>query len=151
MVMYIDLPFSKVRRCMNASPEQYALAKKWLAYAEGDLQSAKVLSAGTGVPERNVCYLAQQCAEKSLKALLIFWGIEISRTHDLDALLRKFPAEQREKFTEFDLSWLSEWNVEGRYPGDWPEATTDDARQAVELAEAIHKRAASVMASRGRA
>jgi hypothetical protein len=27
MVMYIDLPFSKVRRCMNASPEQYALAK----------------------------------------------------------------------------------------------------------------------------
>ena len=56
---------------MNADPEQMAVAREWLRYAEGDLVSAKKLATFSDVPPRNVCYLAQQSAEKALKALLI--------------------------------------------------------------------------------
>jgi hypothetical protein len=36
-----------------------------------------------------------------------------------------------------DLAYLTEWAVEARYPGDWPEATESDARSAVEQARAV--------------
>jgi hypothetical protein len=36
-----------------------------------------------------------------------------------------------------DLAELSEWSVEARYPGDWPEATGGDAQTAVATARLI--------------
>ncbi len=38
-----------------------------------------------------------------------------------------------------DLAELTEWAVEARYPGDWPEASPDDARRAVEEARAVYE------------
>ncbi len=35
-----------------------------------------------------------------------------------------------------DLAELTVWAVEARYPGDWPEATRDDAERAVAQARA---------------
>ena len=37
--------------------------------------------------------------------------------------------------------------VEARYPGDWPEATFEDATRAVEMAESIYRRAFSAILS----
>ena len=98
------------------SAETEAVTRQWLHYAEGDLLSAKVLAASNDLPPRNACYLAQQCAEKALKAVLITVNIEPLRTHDLDALVQRMPEEQKESFVDFDPSWLSEWCVEARYP-----------------------------------
>ncbi len=78
------------------SAEKEAVAQQWLHYAEGDLLSAKVLAASNDLPPRNACYLAQQCAEKALKAVLILADIELIRTHDLDALVQRMPDEWRE-------------------------------------------------------
>lgn len=124
---------------MNAETE--AVVQQWLQYAGGDLLSAKALAASNDLPPRNACYLAQQCAEKALKAILIAVNIEPIRTHDLDALVQRMPEERKESFVDFDLSWLSEWCVEARYPGDWPEAISEDAIKAVEMAEGIYRRA----------
>ena len=42
--------------------------QRWLAYALSDLAAAKALVANPEHYPRQVCYLAQQAAEKSLKA-----------------------------------------------------------------------------------
>jgi HEPN domain-containing protein len=121
------------------SNKEKEVAIQWLLYAKGDLKSAKALIAAEDIPMRNVCYLAQQSGEKSLKALLILLKIGIIKTHDLDLLVNKLPQDFKNKFDSFDLSWLSEWSVEARYPGEWPDATIYEARQAIDIVEDIIK------------
>ena len=63
------------------------LIQQWLSKADDDLRLAE-LALGTDPP---VCwgaaFHAEQAAEKLLKALLTFHGIEFARTHDIDYLL----------------------------------------------------------------
>ena len=45
-------------------------AQDWLRYAGSDLELAR-MSASPNVMLESLCYHAQQCAEKSLKAVLV--------------------------------------------------------------------------------
>jgi HEPN domain-containing protein len=81
--------------------------------------------------------LAQQAAEKALKGALVAEGINFPFRHDLDALRSLLPQGWRVKTEHPDLAELTEWAVEARYPGDWPEATVDDAKRAVAQARAV--------------
>jgi len=107
-----------------------------------------MLAQQLGVP-RQVCWLAQQAADKALKAVLIDLGIEFPRTHDLDVLRTLLPADSPVKDHLPDLAELGEWAVEARYPGDWPEATRDDATLAVSLGGQVVLAAASHLAAKG--
>ncbi len=90
------------------------------------------------VPEYSLaCYLSQQCAEKSLKALLIWLDVRFLYKHQLDYLVELLPPDYQRLFEEMDIEWLSDWVTEGRYPGDYPEATRDDAQKAINMAEKI--------------
>ncbi|PRR71966.1 HEPN domain-containing protein [Neomoorella humiferrea] len=121
----------------NEERKQEAL--RWLKRAKGDLRVARLTLGDEEGPEYGLaCYLAQQCAEKSLKAILISMGIKFSYKHDLEYLVEILPAENKAAFSEMELEWLSNWVTEGRYPGDWPEATQEDAKKAIEMAEAIY-------------
>jgi HEPN domain-containing protein len=112
-------------------------AERWLAYARSDLAAARALLRDPEHYPRQVCFLAQQSAEKALKALLILLDIEFPHTHDLDRLRESVPPGWRVK-TEFpQLYALSIWAVELRYPGDLPEVVESDAQQALHLAERI--------------
>jgi HEPN domain-containing protein len=73
-----------------------------------------------------------------LKAFLISTGIEFAYKHDLEYLIELFPDEDKAAFAGIELEWLSDWVTEGRYPGDWPEATHEDAKKAIAMAEAIY-------------
>jgi HEPN domain-containing protein len=73
--------------------------------------------------------------EKVLKAALIFLQVEFPRTHDLDILRNLLPGEWEAKTVSPDLADMTEWAVESRYPGDWPDATESDARTAYDLAK----------------
>jgi len=42
--------------------------------------------------------LAQQSAEKALKAVLLFKGLKVFKTHDLDAISEKLPEIERTAF-----------------------------------------------------
>ncbi|HOC07966.1 MAG: HEPN domain-containing protein [Clostridiales bacterium] len=113
------------------------LALRWFEYAKNDLQAALIILSSDDAAPRVACFLAQQSAEKALKSILVLKGLDVIRTHDLDAISEKLPKKESEKFESFDLAWLTEWNVEARYPGDWPEASFEDAEKAVTIATEV--------------
>ncbi len=123
-------------------------ASRWLRFAHEDLQTATALLRH---PEelipRHACWLAQQAAEKALKALLIRAQVEFPWTHDLDRLWQLLPAAFQGGIGAEALSELSEWAMESRYPGNWPDAQPADARRAVESARVLCEQAKGLMAS----
>jgi HEPN domain-containing protein len=120
-----------------SEPVNRQLALRWFEYAKNDLRAATIMLSCDDVAPRTACFLAQQSAEKALKAILILKGLHVSRTHDLDALSEKLPGKAYKEFEAFDLTWLTEWSVESRYPGDWPEASREDAKKAVTIATEV--------------
>lgn len=118
-------------------PSNRQLALRWLEYARNDLQAASVILSRDDVAPRTACFLAQQSAEKALKAILVLRGLNVIKTHDLDAISEKLPENESAAFESLDLTWLTEWSVESRYPGDWPEASSEDAQKAVAIATAV--------------
>ena len=114
-------------------------SKRWLAYARSDLEAAHALLRDPDHYPRQVCFLAQQAAEKALKAVLVLLEIEFPFTHDLDHLREIVPSGWQVKMAFPNLYALSAWAVEARYPGDLPEVVEADAREAVQTAEAVYQ------------
>ena len=110
---------------------------RWMRYAEEDLITAEIFLGHPHVPSRQSCWLAQQSAEKALKAVLIFLQIDFPRTHDLNILRNLVPDSWQLKTAHRDLAHLTEWAAEARYPGNIPEATKADAATAVEQARSV--------------
>ena len=106
-----------------------------MRYAREDYNAALVLRE-TDIP-RHSCLLAQQSAEKAIKSIYAFLDKQIPKSHDLDLLKNLLPDEWDVKTRFDDLSELSFWAVESRYPGDMPEASKEDADAALALAQAI--------------
>lgn len=84
----------------------------------------------------DLCFHAQQAAEKALKALYVFRGWTFRYTHDLEKLitdLRKkglsIPDEVQESVT------LTGYAFEARYPGVADPVTQAEYTRAVTLAE----------------
>ena len=76
--------------------------------------------SGAGRPNYDsICFHAQQCAEKYLKARLCEADISFSKIHDLVALLEQALGVEPgwEAFRE-DLAYLSDFSVTFRYPGE---------------------------------
>ena len=121
---------------MNAI-DRLAETTRWLRYAEEDLRTAETLLNQPHVVPRHTCWFAQQAVEKALKAVLVFLQIDFPRTHDLDALRNLVPDSWQFKAACPDLASLTEWAVEARYPGHWPEATNIEADTAVEQARNV--------------
>jgi HEPN domain-containing protein len=112
-------------------------AKVWMNYAETDLHAAYALLSSRDSFLRQTCFWGQQCVEKAIKAILVFEGLDFPRTYDLDSL-RDFVPEDWEMKKHFpDLSGLTIWAVESRYPGDMPNVVEHEARETLRLAEAV--------------
>ena len=62
-------------------------AKKWILKAENDLKIAKDEITMENPATDAICFHAQQCAEKYLKAYLIFNNREVRKTHDIAELI----------------------------------------------------------------
>ncbi len=112
-------------------------AKRWLEYAKSDLDAAYALLEKGDFFPRQICFMAQQAGEKALKAILIYLDIQFPHTHDLDRIRELIPKgwEVKEKFPE--LYDLSVWAVEARYPGNTPDVVEYEARETLQLAEAL--------------
>jgi HEPN domain-containing protein len=115
--------------------ERLAEVQRWLRFAREDLAAAEAMVGQQAVTPRHICWLAQQAAEKVLKAGLVFLQIDFPRRHDLDAIRNLFPTGWQIKEEHPDLAELTEWAVEARYPGRWPEATEADASAALQQAQ----------------
>ncbi len=108
----------------------------WLGYALGDLGAARS-RPGTSNRPRHVAFLAQQAAEKALKAALVMSGMEPPRTHDLDDLRQRLPVGWRVRAGSRDLTRLTAYAIDSRYPADMTPVTPVQSATAVRQAVAI--------------
>ncbi len=120
-----------------SDPDRLVETAKWTRYAQEDLAAARALTANAAGVPRHVCWLAQQAAEKAIKAVLVYLQIDFPRTHDLDALRALLPDDWKTKTDPADLAELTEWAVEARYPGDWADAVPEDARSALKASSVV--------------
>lgn len=111
--------------------------ERWLRYAREDLREAERLTKQPETVPRHPAWLAQQAAEKALKAVLVFKQIAFPYTHNLTTLANLIPEEWSVSKIEADLERLSEYAVETRYPGDLPEITSSEAAQATKDARRL--------------
>ncbi len=113
---------------------------QWLAYADEDLRVARhELSLPETPPCRVIAFHAQQCAEKCMKAYLVFHGVDFPFTHSLRRLLdlSASPAAWAEQLR--DAEELSPYALTARYPGEDLVVSEPEARRAVEIAERVQQ------------
>lgn len=130
---------------MPANEQILATVREWVEKAEGDLENARlVLRAGKRCPSETVCFHAQQCAEKYLKAYLTFRNLEFSKTHSIQKLFSLMPDVARPDMGVREQALLSEYAVAIRYPGP-SDISLLEAQRAVALARQVRKHVRSLL------
>ncbi|MBI5179692.1 MAG: HEPN domain-containing protein [Nitrospinae bacterium] len=118
--------------------EKRVEVERWLAKADHDIRAARS-SLKENPPITDVaCFLAQQCAEKSLKAFLVFNNIQPDKIHDLGKLVGQC-GNLNDSFSSLIpmVAGMSQYAVQDRYPDDWREIMLDEAQEAVTKAEKV--------------
>jgi HEPN domain-containing protein len=117
-------------------PDKAAIvAREWISKAENDLKTAAhTLTLGADCPTDTVCFHAQQCVEKYVKAFLVAAEIAFPRTHDIEALIGLMPKHARPSLTVEEQRRLTDYATVMRYPGPYNPATLSEAKEAVKLA-----------------
>jgi HEPN domain-containing protein len=105
----------------------------WLRRARSNLALAQV-GHREGVMLEDLCFEAQQAAEKALKALLIHLSGDYPRTHAFTLLLTKLETHVRVPASVRDVVELSDYAVQMRYPGDYYPISDEEYQRAVDLA-----------------
>lgn len=108
--------------------------EEWARYANEDIIMAGFALEKNGPPNQ-MCFHSQQAAEKYLKGFLIAQGREFDKSHLLRYLL-ELCEEIDNDFMELrdDVIYLTQFYIETRYPGDIPEFSFDEGKQAFEFA-----------------
>jgi HEPN domain-containing protein len=109
---------------------------RWLEYARADLALARAPLPPGGLYEQ-LCFHAQQVAEKSLKAVLLQEGVEFPFTHNVQALFDLLATELQVPPQILHAVVLTRHAVTTRYPGEMEPVTEDEYRQAIRLAERV--------------
>src|SRR5436305_159214 len=86
----------------------------WLRYARSDLAYAQIPLPDYALPSIP-CFHAQQATEKSIKAVLIHYGIEFPRTHNIRTLLDLLPSNCPVTSAVSLSAQLTDYAVSGRY------------------------------------
>jgi HEPN domain-containing protein len=112
---------------------------EWVSKAEGDFVTAgRELRVRKSPNYDAVCFHAQQCAEKYLKAVLQESDERIPKIHfllELLAMILKFDGSY--EFLKADLEALEDYSVQFRYPGHFAEK--EDAQFAYVAAGTVRK------------
>ncbi|MGH8929558.1 MAG: HEPN domain-containing protein [Egibacteraceae bacterium] len=111
-------------------------AQVWLRFAQEDLVAGRRAIEDEEIVIRIAGFLAQQSAEKALKAILVAHGIGVPKIHDLFALADDLPVPTDE-LDRGDFALLNPWITAGRYPGNLPDCGRDEAEELCLAAERI--------------
>ena len=110
--------------------------REWLNRAKSNLAMAKIR-----VPEvylEDLCFEAQQAAEKAIKAVMIMHGIEFPYVHDLARLLSLLEeAGEVAPETVLQAEELTQYAMSTRYPSLEQPVTEADYDKAIRIAEAV--------------
>ena len=122
--------------------------REWLNRARSNLAQAE---QGIEIPDvylEDLCFNAQQAAEKALKAVLIEHELEFPYVHDLVKLMETLlqgghdvPDKVRE------AARISQYAVAARYPGSLESLTRQDYEEALILATTVVRWAEDVIGS----
>ncbi|MDD5092638.1 MAG: HEPN domain-containing protein [Candidatus Wallbacteria bacterium] len=115
------------------------VVREWISKAENDFTAARhLLSLGDEAPFDVICFHAQQCVEKYLKAVMVAHSLPVPKTHDIEKiagiLAPVFPID----LTPEQMRLLAEYAADVRYPGvDF--LFREDAEEALRIADEVRK------------
>ncbi len=123
----------------------FGTAEEWLKRAKGNLARAKQPKPKEAFWD-DLCFDAQQAAEKSIKAVLVHRQIDFPKTHNIRALLELLDPTgsdiPKEIWQAIDLT---NYAVETRYPGPAEPVTRNEYRQALTVAGKVVKWAENII------
>ena len=117
----------------NRAPDWYAQAVEDLSWAEDTLRSGRFAQA---------CFVAQQAAEKALKALALHQQCDLPRSHSVLLLAKALEINGE---IESAGRYLDRYYISGRYPDAYPAGypsqfiEKEDAENALRHAEVVIK------------
>jgi len=108
--------------------------EEWINRAKSSLELAQAEIIHY-IYYEDLCYQSQQAAEKALKGLLIYYGVEPEFTHNIEILLNEV-----KKFTDIpenikEAALLTSYAVQTRYPGEYDEITKEEYEKSVKIAK----------------
>jgi HEPN domain-containing protein len=120
------------------APKRYAPndPREWISRAKSSLAHAKAISPE--VVLEDLCFDAQQAAEKAIKAVFIHRGEAFPYSHDLDRLLRLLEQNGLRIAKYLDTAReLTRFAVITRYPGLAAAVTQAKFLRAVRIADTV--------------
>ena len=119
-------------------PEPDPSAAYWIELARGDLVAARCIAGDPSAPARVAANLAQQAAEKALKAAIASAGGEPPRSHDLVRLAQLAAGVVSLSASADELRLLTDAHAQGRYPDPIdPMYGSEEARVLIAIATAV--------------
>ncbi len=108
----------------------------WMRHAESDLELARIPLPPKVLLEE-LCFHAQQAAEKALKAVLIANKTVFPKTHNLRTLLDLLPSDIIPPPDVEDAALLTDYAISIRYPGIFESIDPEDYQKALGAAGAM--------------
>ena len=108
--------------------------EEWINRAKGSLEIASIKIIGY-IQYEDLCYQAQQAAEKALKGLLIYYGVEPEFTHNIEKLLNELEKHTGIPQNINKSAQLTDYASQTRYPGEYEEITKEEYENAVRIAQ----------------
>ena len=108
----------------------------WLARAKSNLSIAQQ-SDIEGAFFEDLCFEAEQAAEKALKALLIYVSGDYLKVHSFSLLLSHLENYLAVPENIKESIELSDYAVQTRYPGDYYPVGEEEYQRAIDLADRV--------------
>ena len=122
---------------------------EWITFADEDLRAAiHALKLSSGCPYRIVAFHAQQCAEKYIKAFLVYKKKDFPYIHNIARLLELCMDYGSWPKDLLAAAKLTGYAAASRYPGE-AKVSKKEALESVELASLTRKTVRSALKREG--
>ena len=110
--------------------------RDWLRHAWSDLELAQT-KRNSKVLLEDLCFHAQQAAEKAIKAVLVFRDVPFPKSHNIRTLLDLLPKALSLPEEAKEAASLTDYAVLTRYPGALEPVTKEEYLEAVRVAKTV--------------
>lgn len=112
--------------------------------AKEDQFAASALAKNNKTRKETAIFLAQQCIEKSLKAVLCHLEMPVPLVHDLGALVAKMPDKIDPPYG-YELTRFNDYAGILRYENGGEKLTNKDVAAALKVSGQVHKWACEIL------
>lgn len=105
--------------------------------------ATRLLEVNEDWSAETICFHAQQCIEKYIKALLVLGRIDFPKTNDIRRLVDMLTPGLRPDLSPVEQDTLTPYATATRYPGGSERSTIGQAREAVKMAHRVRKQVRS--------